>query len=201
MTTFQTADGSGGLLQAVPATACSQKPALHFTLRYGTARRRGIKHHSGRRVPALASLTTAAHRSVDWSASSQQPALLYSSTSSPQQQQVPACQGAVQQLQQCQVQAATLQIQQLHKQQHPQQTEHPHQAQQPSKQRTVQPSGPVKSCQDGLAALLASLNQAKLLVAGAMSAVVSRTAMAPLERVSSSEQWGGSYHMHLLPAV
>jgi hypothetical protein len=50
-------------------------------------------------------------------------------------------------------------------------------------QHNKQQGSPLQACQDGLSGFLAQLSQAKLLVAGAMAAVVSRTAMAPLERV------------------
>lgn len=76
-----------------------------------------------------------------------------------------------------QPQHVILQVQQQHSLQ-----EHQQQQQQGSEQQG-QHSTPLQACQDGLAGLLAHLSQAKLLVAGAMAAVVSRTAMAPLERV------------------
>lgn len=201
--TFQTADGSGALLQAVTVTAWQHQQDLEFRLVVRSGTRSGIKHHSGRRVPVLASLTTSVHRPVDWAAQGQQPAHWYSSRLSPQCQQVPACQVNVQQSQQCQVQASTLQLQQLHKQQQPPQQliEHSYHEQQVGEQRDMEPSGPIKSCQDGVAALLASLSQTKLLIAGAMSAVVSRTAMAPLERVRVHRSSKGAIAVHDRPSV
>jgi hypothetical protein len=68
------------------------------------------------------------------------------------------------------------------KQQHQQQANLQATSQQ-QQQHNKQQGSPLQACQDGISGFLASLSQAKLLVAGAMAAVVSRTAMAPLERI------------------
>ncbi|KAF6259403.1 mitochondrial carrier domain-containing protein [Scenedesmus sp. NREL 46B-D3] len=54
---------------------------------------------------------------------------------------------------------------------------------QQQKRQDKQQGSPSLAFQDALSGFLAQLGQAKLLVAGAMAAVVSRTAMAPLERI------------------
>lgn len=184
MATFQTLPGSGGLLQPLPAPALPEQPELHFAIVIRPATKFGLRQRSGRPVPALASLTTAVQRGVTWPAQDQQPTHICKPRPLLRPQQGAVSQGVVQQLQQCQVQASTVQIKQLPTQQF-ERTEQQKQNQQHGKHRTADPVGPLKPCQNGLEAVLATLSQAKLLVAGAMSAVVSRTAMAPLERVRS----------------
>lgn len=171
-------------MYSLPEADLAEQPKLHFVLG-GNGRANGLslRHGSGRRVLAVASLTTAAHRTVDWPSHWQSAPLGGgTATSVPTQHCRIACNGvSVQQLQQCQVQTTAVRSKQSQQQQ---QSNQPSQDKPHGTHRPLDAKVPLKSCQNGLLALLTSLEQAKLLVAGAMSAVVSRTAMAPLERVS-----------------